>query len=146
MAQLLHNISRRILIQMKNSLKKTSLLIIFLVSSTHYIYAQNLEKSDLFQTWYLDKYGDENDYYEVPKWEKEDYMILKDDMTFEIKTEGEIGKGTWMLNTNGTYLEIKYDSGELEKIYIIYATSRTLVLMFDIDEYREMEAHYVSCS
>ncbi len=130
---------------MTNEIKKVTVFIAFSVLSMHCTYAQKIDKNDLFNTWYLDKYADENDYYKVPKAEQEDYILLKDDMTFESKTEGEPREGTWMLNTNGTYIEIKYESGESEKMYIIYAASRTLVVMYDVDEYRELEAHYVSC-
>ena len=125
--------------------KKISLLITFFLLSLHFTHAQRIEKNHLFNTWHLDKYSDENDYYQVPKAEIGDYILLKNDMTFESKSEGEIGKGTWMLNTNGTYIEIKYENGESEKMYIHFSTSRTLVVMYDVDEYRELEAHYVSC-
>ena len=74
------------------------------MTSTFTHFAQKIDKNDLFNTWHLDKYADEEDYYKVPKIEQGDYINLKEDMTFELKTEGEIGKGTWMLNTNGTYI------------------------------------------
>lgn len=130
---------------MTDRTKKISLLLASLVLSMPGVYAQKIDKDNLFKIWYLDKYADEEDYYKVPKTEQGDYILLKEDMIFESKTEGEIQAGTWMLNTNGTYIEMRHDSGELEKMYIIYSTSRTLVLMYDVDEYRELEAHYVSC-
>ncbi|MCG8319735.1 MAG: lipocalin family protein [Cytophagales bacterium] len=130
---------------MTNNIKTACLFIVSVFFSMHGVYAQKIDKNDLFNTWHLDKYADEEDYYKVPKIEQGDYINLKEDMTFELKTEGEIGKGTWMLNTNGTYIEMKHDDGVLEKMYIVHATPRTLVLMYDVDEYREFEAHYVSC-
>ena len=130
---------------MTDNVKKICVFIVFLFFSKHGIYAQKIDKNNLFNTWYLDKYADEKDYYKVPKIERGDYILLKEDMTFESISEGEMKKGTWMLNTNGTYIEVKHDNGELEKMYIVYVTSRTLVLMYDVDEYREFEAHYVSC-
>ena len=124
---------------------KIHLSFAFLVLSMHGIYAQKIEKDNLLKIWYLDKYADEEDYYKVPKIEQGDYIHLKEDMTYEAQTESETGTGTWMLNTNGTYLELKGDNGDKEKIYILYSTVRTLVVMYDTDEYRELEAHYVSC-
>ena len=130
---------------MTDNKKKIFVFIASLFLSMRSIYAQKIDKSDLLNTWHLDKYADEKDYYKVPKIEQGDYIILKKDMTVESRSEGEIRQGTWMLNTNGTYIEIKHDNGESEKMYIVYATSKTLVLMYDVDEYREFEAHYVSC-
>ncbi|MGB5818537.1 MAG: hypothetical protein WBG90_03565 [Saonia sp.] len=130
---------------MTYGIKKISLLIAFLVPAMHCIHAQEIEKNDLFKTWYLEKYREDYSYYEPPTKEKSDYILLKEDMTFVSKSEGEIEKGTWMLNTNGSYIEIKDDTGEKEKIFILYSTSKTLVVLYDIDGIREMEVHYVSC-
>ena len=130
---------------MTNKKKKISVFIISLFISIQVAHAQRINKNELVNTWHLDKYADEEDYYKVPKIEQGDYIILKEDMTVESKTEGEIMPGTWMLNTNGNYIEIRHENGEKEKIYIVHATLRTLVLMYDMDEYREFEAHYVAC-
>ena len=130
---------------MIDNVKKMFVFTASLFLSIHGVYAQKIDKNDLLNTWHLDKYADEQDYYKVPKIERGDYFILRGDMTFESKTEGEMGKGTWMLNTNGTYIEIKHNNGELEKMYIVHSTPRALVLMYDEDEYREFEAHYVAC-
>jgi len=108
--------------------------------------AQEISKNLLSKTWHLDKYADDEDYHPLPEEELGDYLHLREDMTFAARLEGEVESGTWMLNTNGAYLELKYANGEKDKLYIIYSTNRTLVLIYDIDEYREWELHYVSCS
>ena len=121
-------------------------VILVLVLSAGPVLAQQIDRSHLLSRWCLDKYSDEADYYKVPRIEQEDFLRFNKDMTFEARTEGEPSTGTWMLNTNGTYLELRHKDGTLEKIYILFLTSRSLVLMYDTDEYRAWEVHYTACT
>ncbi|MEM1136676.1 MAG: hypothetical protein AAGI07_12640 [Bacteroidota bacterium] len=130
---------------MTSNIQKVLLLAAFLALSVHFTYAQKFDKNDLFAKWQLDKYSDDESYYKVPKKEIGDYIHLKKDMTYESRSEGETSTGTWMLNTNGTYFELKDADGKKEKIYIHFSSSKTLVVMYDADEYRVWEVHYVSC-
>ena len=130
---------------MIDSVRKMLVSGAMLFLSAHSIQAQKIDKNNLYNTWYIDKYSDAEDYYKVPKIEIGDYILLQEDMTAESRSEGEVRQGTWMLNTNGNYIEIKYDKGSSEKIYIVHSTSKTLVLIYDVDAYREYEAHYISC-
>ena len=120
-------------------------LALFSLFITGNLYAQKIDKEDLYRTWYLDKYSDAAEYYQPPKKEMGDYITFHKNMTFNAKSEGELSSGTWMLNTNGNYLELKYERNETEKLYIYFLSTRSLVLMYDIDEYRIWEVHYVSC-
>ena len=76
--------------------------------------AQNWSKSGLTKSWQLEKYYEEGEYYPPEKNEVKDYFHFNPDMTFTALMEGETFKGTWMLNTNGAYIEIKYSTGELD--------------------------------
>ncbi len=109
------------------------------------VFGQEITKSYLYQKWTLEKYQQEGDYYTPSQSEINDFLLLKQDMTFEATTEGEFYSGGWMLNTNGTYIELKYSSGEREKLRIKFLTTTTLVVTYDLDYYRYTEVHYVSC-
>ena len=67
--------------------------------------AQDIDKDKLIKTWFLDKYKIDSKDYAPTKKEKDDYIIFNADMTFESKSEGKIEKGTWILNSNGSYIE-----------------------------------------
>ncbi|MEM6840642.1 MAG: hypothetical protein AAF632_00320 [Bacteroidota bacterium] len=132
-------------------MKGLFVLSTFLIAN--HLYAQKFEKEDLYRTWCLDKYSDEETYYEPPKKEVGDYIRLKEDMTYEVKSEGVLDSGTWMLNTNGNYLELKSDpgtspgqEGKAEKLYLYFLSTQSMVFTYDVDEYRIWEAHYVSCN
>ncbi|MEL6537836.1 MAG: hypothetical protein AAFQ98_20620 [Bacteroidota bacterium] len=106
--------------------------------------AQKIAQEDLYTTWQLDKYSDEEQYYAPPKKEIGDYIALKQDMTYTAVSEGEQEAGTWIFNANGGYVELKTEEGEKEKFYLHFLSGRTMVVTYDTDEYRVWEAHYVS--
>ncbi|MEM7487062.1 MAG: lipocalin family protein [Bacteroidota bacterium] len=125
-------------------MKKLCLLVFLcLVNGVH---SQKLEKEDLYRTWHLDKYSDAEAYYKPSKKEIGDYFIFKEDMTYTIKSEGELSSGTWMFNTNGNYIELKERDGDTEKLYVYFLSKKSLVFSYDTDEYRIWEVHYVSCN
>ncbi|MEM9671034.1 MAG: lipocalin family protein [Cyclobacteriaceae bacterium] len=123
-------------------MKRILTLLTLLV--TNCLFAQKIDKHTLCQTWYLDKYSDEEEYYLPPKKEEGDYMTLRKDMTYEAQSEGTLSSGTWMLNTNGKYLELKDGNRKVEKLYVYFASDKSLVVVYDVDEYRIWEVHYVS--
>ena len=106
--------------------------------------AQEFSKSGLTKSWRLEKYYEEGEYYPPEKNEVKDYFQFNPDMTFTALMEGELFKGTWMLNTNGAYIEIKYSTGELDKLRIKWLGEHSLVVIFDADYYRYTEVHYLS--
>ncbi len=123
-------------------MKQLFLLLTLLI--TNCLHAQKIDKQDLYRTWYLDKYSDAEEYYLPPKKEIGDYITLRKDMTYEAQSEGVLDSGTWMLNTNGSYLELKGSSQETQKLYVYFVSPKSLVVIYDVDEYRIWEVHYVS--
>ena len=118
------------------------LFLLFATTGT----AQKIDKDVLTQTWCIEKYSDAKKYYRIPRKEQGDHWTLQTDGTFSGQSDGKATKGTWMLNRNGTYFELRYSGGTREKAYISYLSSKTLVVLYDTDAYREFEAHYVSCT
>lgn len=123
-------------------MKSTILLLLSLVSLSSY--AQKINQEDLYTSWYLDKYSDEAQYYLPPKKEAEDYMVFNEDMTYTAVFEGQKSNGTWLLNTNGKYIELRPVKGEKEKLYIHFLSDKSMVVTYDTDEYHVWEVHYVS--
>ncbi|MGD1842830.1 MAG: lipocalin family protein [Thermonemataceae bacterium] len=123
-------------------MKIVLLLLLFLISLS--TYAQKISQEDLYQTWYLDKYSDEEQYYLPPKKEMTDYITLNTDMTYQLVSEGEPETGSWLFNANGEYVELKSKKGRKEKFYIYFLSSKSMVVTYDTDEYRIWEVHYIS--
>ncbi|MBV7270317.1 hypothetical protein [Winogradskyella luteola] len=119
--------------------------IITLGVITHKISAQQLSKTALLKTWKLEKYYEEGEYYAPEEIEKEDYIQFNGDMTFTTKMEDKTYFGTWMLNINGKYIELKYNTEEVDKLRIKCLGTYSLVAIFDLDYYRYTEIHYSTC-
>ncbi len=107
-------------------------------------YAQKISLEDLYAFWRLDKYSDEEQYYLPPKKEMGDYLHFNRDMTYTAVSEGEKSSGTWLLNANGKYIELRPVQGEKEKLYIHFLSNKSMVVTYDTDEYRIWEVHFVS--
>ncbi len=123
-------------------MKRMILMVFSLVSLS--AYAQKINQEDLYTFWYLDKYSDEEQYYHPPKKEAEDYLAFNQDMTYTEVSEGKKSHGTWLLNTNGKYIELLSGEGKKEKLYIYFLSNRSMVVAYDSDKYRLWEVHYVS--
>jgi lipopolysaccharide export LptBFGC system permease protein LptF len=104
--------------------------------------AQTINKNALTNMWKLDTYMINGKNYTPSKKEKNDFICFNDDMTFVLKSEGKEEKGTYMINTNGAYIEMIDNNNERLKAYIILITKEKLVLVFNIKELREVEVHY----
>ncbi|EZH76017.1 hypothetical protein ATO12_04300 [Aquimarina atlantica] len=122
----------------------TILTTILFTFSIYSINAQSLNKNALLKKWNLDTYKIGVKKYPPSKKERNDYILFKKDMTFVSISEGKKESGAWMLNTNGNYIMMTDDKKETVKAYIVTLTSKKLVLYFDIEEIREIEAHYSS--
>ncbi|MEM9681063.1 MAG: hypothetical protein AAF901_12145 [Bacteroidota bacterium] len=123
-------------------MKIVLLLLLFLISLS--TYAQKVSQENLYRTWHLDKYSDEEQYYFPPKNEMTDSITLNTDMTYQLVSEGEPETGSWLFNANGKYVEFRSEKGRKEKFYIHFLSSRSMVVTYDTDEYRIWEVHYVS--
>lgn len=123
----------------------TPIALVF-ISSINCTSAQGIDKNDVFKTWHLFNYKVESKTYAPRQKEKNDYILFKQDMTFESLSEGKKEKGTWSMNNNGGYIIITDNNGERVKAYILSLTSKILILQFDIEEIKEVEVHYISNS
>ncbi len=113
-------------------------------SSTYLTVYQNLNKNSLLKRWDLYTYEMDQKQYKTAKAEKDDYIHFKSNMTFVSKFEGKAESGHWMYNTNGSYIELIDGDGEKLKAFVISITAEHLVLQFDLDELRNINAIYRS--
>ncbi|WP_422858484.1 hypothetical protein ACOKFD_14035 [Flagellimonas sp. S174] len=123
-------------------MKSLMFILLSIISLTSY--AQKINQEDLYTTWLLDKYSDEEQYYLPPKKEVGDRLTFKQDMSYTVVSEGKKSNGTWLLNTNGKYIELLSDKGKKEKLYIHFLSNKSMVVTYDTDEFRIWEVHYVS--
>lgn len=123
-------------------MKNLTFIVLSIISLTSY--AQKINQEDLHTTWLLDKYSDEEQYYLPPKKEVGDHLTFKQDMTYTAVSEGEKNNGTWLLNSNGKYIELLSGQGKKEKLYIHFLSNKSMVVTYDADEFRIWEVHYVS--
>jgi len=123
-------------------LMKRLLFMVFCLLSFS-INAQSINVDNFYGKWQLDKYSDDEQYYHLPKKETKDYIDLGKNMTFTAVSEGEKTSGTWLFNTNGKYIEFRYENGDKEKIFIYFLSEKSMVITYDVDEYRVWEMHFI---
>lgn len=112
-------------------------------------YGQKLEpnKTNLCKRWNLEKYEVFWIDYEPEAKEKNDYLLLKRDFTFESIDEGEYGVGTWDIKVNKEkqYLVLRNNEGEINMI-IEELKKDKLVVVIDDEELIDLEIHFATAS
>lgn len=120
------------------------LLFIFFALIPANVVAQKIDPQDLHQTWVIDKYSDDEEYYAPPKKELADYISLKPNGKYVAVSGGENSSGSWIYNANGKYIELIDSEEKKEKFYIHWLSNTSMVGTYDTDEYRIWEVHYIS--
>ncbi|MFT6335326.1 MAG: hypothetical protein ACI86M_001455 [Saprospiraceae bacterium] len=98
---------------------------------------QNLSKK-----WKLDKYKVSFFSEDPAQNEKDDYINLKSDLTFESISEGEFGVGSWRLNGKKKRIYLSKENEEGEIVFIIDKL-RTKKLILIIDDPSDSDAQYL---
>jgi len=115
---------------------------LLLMAATSQLCAQQGEKNEIFNKWFLDGYVVDGEKHTPNNNEKEDYILFRKDLTFVSKSEGTEERGTYILNVNGGYVIMIDDNGERFKAYIIAISKHSLILKYDINELKDIEVHY----
>ncbi|MFT6096551.1 MAG: hypothetical protein ACJAXY_000500 [Nonlabens sp.] len=139
-----------ITMKMRSESLRTSIIAMVITSLLNIIVSvgsqPNADQSKtnmLINRWHLNAYVVDGESHSPDKKEKGDYILFKEDMTFTSKSEGkEEEKGTFLLNTSGGYVLMIDKKGEEIKAYIHSISENSLVLLYDIDEIRDVEVHY----
>ncbi|AFU68368.1 hypothetical protein P700755_001469 [Psychroflexus torquis ATCC 700755] len=119
----------------------TSVLLTLLYTSG---FSQTLNTETLCKKWYLEKYEVMWVDYEPEEKEKNDYMLLKSDMTYMGLDEGIKTAGKWTFNTEKNYFTMFNDKGEAINFFIDKLSMNKMVLNIDIKEMDGVDIHYTT--
>lgn len=107
-------------------------------------FSQTLNTETLCKKWYLEKYEVMWVDYEPEEKEKNDYMLLKSDMTYVGLDEGVKTSGKWTFNTEKNYFTMFNGKGEGVKIVVDELSMNKMVLNIDIKEMDGVDIHYTT--
>lgn len=126
-------------------MKKEILITLFAMLICASTIGQNVDvnKQNLCKKWNLEKYEIFWIDYDPEEIEKNDYINLKSDMTYESIDEGVYGTGTWDFITGrkDDYLVLKDEKEEI-KLIIDDLEKDKLVLLIDDEELIDVEIHF----
>jgi len=125
-------------------MKKIILTFVALTFLTVNGFSQTLNKKTLCKKWYLEKYEIMCIDYEPEEKEKNDYILLKSDMTYVSVDEGVKSTGKWTYNDTKNYFTMYDKKGEGLKIIVDELKSNKMVLNIDIKELDRVDIHYVT--
>jgi hypothetical protein len=117
----------------------TSVLITFLHISG---FSQTVNKETLCKKWYLEKYQVLWVDYELDEKEKNDYILLKTDMTYVSVDEGIKTSGKWTFNTEKNYFTMFNNKRDGIKITVDKLSINKMVLNIEIKEMDGVDIHY----
>jgi hypothetical protein len=107
-------------------------------------FSQTLNKKTLCKKWYLEKYEVMWVDYEPEEKEKNDYILLKSDMTYVGLDEGIKTSGKWTFNAAKKYFTVFNGKKEGIKFFIDELSVNKMVLNIDIKEMDGVDIHYTT--
>ena len=119
----------------------TPVLLIFLHISG---FSQTVNKETLCKKWYLEKYEVMWVDYEPDEKEKNDYILLKTDMTYVSVDEGIETSGKWTFNAEKNYFTMFNNKRDGIKITIDKLSINKMVLNIEIKEMDGVDIHYTT--
>jgi hypothetical protein len=119
----------------------TSVLISFLHISG---FSQTVNKETLSKKWYLEKYEVMWVDYEPDEKEKNDYLLLKSDMTYVSLDKGIETSGKWTFNTEENYFTMFNEKGDGIKMIVDKLSINKMVFKIDIKEMDGVGIHYTT--
>jgi hypothetical protein len=125
-------------------MKKTVLIMAFIMSVIATINAQSLSKSTLCKKWYLHHYEHMWIDYKPEKNEQNDYIQFNSDMTYISVDEGKKTNGKWSFNAKEKYILMYDEKGENVKLLVEDLDDDELVFEIDNNELKGVEIHYSS--
>jgi hypothetical protein len=119
----------------------TSVLISFLHISG---FSQTVNKETLCKKWYLEKYEVMWVDYEPDEKEKNDYLLLKSDMTYVSLDKGIETSGKWTFNIEENYFTMFNEKGDGIKMIVDKLSINKMVFKIDIKEMDGVGIHYTA--
>ena len=125
---------------MKKILLTTVILIFLHISG----FSQTVNKETLCKKWYLEKYEVMWVDYEPDEKEKNDYILLKTDMTYVSVDEGIKTSGKWTFNTEKNYFTMFNNKRDVIKMIVDKLSINKMVFKIDIKEMDGVDIHYTT--
>lgn len=119
----------------------TPVILIFLHISG---FSQTVNKETLSKKWYLEKYEVMWVDYEPDEKEKNDYILLKTDMTYVSVDEGIETSGKWTFNTEKNYFTMFNNKRDVIKMIVDKLSINKMVFKIDIKEMDGVDIHYTT--
>ena len=119
----------------------TPVILIFLHISG---FSQTVNKETLSKKWYLEKYEVMWVDYEPDEKEKNDYILLKTDMTYVSVDEGKETSGKWTFNTEKNYFTMFNNKRDVIKMIVDKLSINKMVFKIDIKEMDGVDIHYTT--
>jgi hypothetical protein len=117
-------------------------VVLFLISITGF--SQTLNKKTLCKKWYLEKYEVMWIDYEPEEKEKNDYILLKSDMTYQSVDEGKFSKGKWSFNDKDKTITLFNNKGEEIDFEVKELNSNKLVVVMKLKEMEDVDIHFIT--
>lgn len=115
-------------------------LFVLLGLNNRVIAGEEITVKQIAKKWKLEKYGYLFYSEDPPEKEKNDYIFLKPDMTFQAISEGEFEKGKWRLDVKQRRIYLSQSNEKEELIFIIDELEEdVLVLLIDAPSDEELE-------
>jgi len=106
--------------------------------------AQKLSHGALCKKWYLEKYEVMWVDYEPEEKEKNDYILLNKNMSYQAVSEGEFSEGKWSFNDEENYFILYDENNEGLKFIVETLKKDRLVVVIDIKELKDIDIHYIN--
>ncbi len=123
-------------------MKKIAALIGVLILLMSFTSQDPISKSSLSKKWNLEKYKVFWVDYEPEEEEKNDYIWLKQDMTFQSLDKGKPSNGKWSLNVEKKTFTLFNEKGEGIDFKVEKLTSNKLIVVMDIEEMENLSIHF----
>ncbi len=104
----------------------------------------SITKEQLCKKWNLSTYEAYGELYPPEKQEKNDYIFLKNDMTYITVSEGKKESGKWTINSSKGYIQLFDTEKQSLKIYILQISKTKLSAKIDIEELEEVTINYTA--
>jgi len=105
-------------------------------------FSQNLNKQTLCKKWHLEKYEIMWIDYAPEENEKNDYIQLKNDMTYISIDEGIKTTGRWTYNSDKNYFTMYNAKGEGVRFFVDELEIEKMVVNIDIKELEGVDIHF----
>lgn len=125
-------------------MKKRLILIVALAFWAISGISQTLSKTTLCKKWHLEKYEIYWIDYAPDDNEKNDYIWLKTDMSYESIDEGEYSEGKWAYSDSDNYFILYDESDEGLKFFVQELTSGRMIVRAGIEEMDDVDIHFVT--